>query len=202
MDIFVRINFLKTFNMSISEEKKTLRQQMLVKRARLSKVSKRAYDQWICDSLWKTIQECNYKTVHCYLPMGSEINITPLIEQLLQENLTVITPKTLPKPRLQNLVLKSLNELEKGVFGTKHPASAEEFSGTYDVIIVPGLAFDASNYRLGYGGAYYDNFLVHHTNTLKIGIFYPFQSTEKVPLEPHDVQLDKIMVNQDFSDLQ
>lgn len=187
--------------MTISNQKKILRSKMLVKRARLKKQSKKGYDNWICESLWLTIKERNYKTVHCYLPMGTEINIKPLIEKMLEENMTVVVPKTLPKPKMQNLVLRSFDNLEDGVFGTKHPANAEEFLGTYDLIIVPGLAFDKTNYRLGYGGAYYDNFLVHHSNTSKIGIFYPFQQVEKVPLEPHDIQLVEIMVNQDFSDL-
>lgn len=187
--------------MTIPDQKKSLRPKLLVKRARLKKKAKKKYDQLICESLWQTIKEQSYKTVHCYLPMGTEINITPLIVKLLQENFTVIVPKTLPKPKLKNLVLSSLDKLEDGVFGTKHPANAEEFYGDYDLIIVPGLAFDNSNYRLGYGGAYYDNFLVHHPNALKVGIFYPFQKVEKVPLEPHDVQLDEIRVNKHFSGL-
>ncbi len=187
--------------MTISEEKKDLRNTMLVKRARLPRRIKKEYDQWICDSLWQTIQKRDCKTVHCYLPMGSEINITPLIEKLLQENIMVITPKTLPKRKLQNLVLASLDELEKGVFGTSHPANAEEFTGTYDLIIVPGLAFDNTNYRLGYGGGYYDNFIVNHLSALKIGVFYPFQNIEKVPLEPHDIRLDEMRVNKSFEKL-
>lgn len=186
--------------MTISDQKKTLRPKMLVKRARLNRKAKKEYDQWICDTLWHTIEEQNYKTVHCYLPMGTEINITLLIEKMLEKNITVVVPKTLPKPKMQNLVLRSFNDLEDGVFGTKHPANAEEFSGVYDLIIVPGLAFDDANYRLGYGGAYYDNFLVHHPNTPKVGIFYPCQKVENVPLEPHDIQLDEIRVNQNFSD--
>lgn len=184
--------------MTVIEQKKALRKQMLVKRARLNRKAKKKYDQWICDSLWETIKSRNFKTVHCYLPMGTEINIIPLIEKLLLESITVITPKTLPKPKLQNLVLSSLNELEKGVFGTKHPANAKEFLGAYDLIIVPGLAFDKTKYRLGYGGAYYDNFLVIHPNTPKIGIFYPFQEVNEVPLESHDIQLDEIRLNHDF----
>ncbi|MCB0462635.1 MAG: 5-formyltetrahydrofolate cyclo-ligase [Flavobacteriaceae bacterium] len=187
--------------MTIAEEKKALRNTKLVKRARLPRLIKKEYDQWICDSLWQTIQERDCKTVHCYLPMGTEINITPLIEKLLEENITVIVPKTLPKPKMQNLVLTSLDNLDDGVFGTKHPTNAEEFLGIYDLIIVPGLAFDDANYRLGYGGAYYDNFLVHHPNTSKIGIFYPFQQVEKVPVESHDVQLNEIRVNKDFVEL-
>ena len=187
--------------MTLFEQKKKLRKQMLFKRARLSKSLKPKYDDWICNSLWKIIKEHGFKTVHCYLPMGTEINITPLIEKMLNEKLTVITPKTLPKRKLLNLVLNSLDELEKGVFGTSHPVNAKEFLGQYDLIIVPGLSFDELNYRLGYGGGYYDNFMENYPNARKIGIFYPFQKIGKVPLESHDLKLDEILVDMDFLDL-
>ena len=80
------------------------------------------------------------------------------------------------------MVLASLNQLERGLFGTFHPIGEKEFSGEYDLIIVPGLSVDHNNYRLGYGGGYYDNFLLDHPASRKIGIFYPFQLIEKIPL--------------------
>ncbi len=89
--------------------------------------------------------------------------------------------------------LKSLDEVENGVFGTVHMASKLEYSGDYDLIIVPGLAFDAANYRLGYGGGYYDNFLSQHVGQ-KIGIGHPFQLIDSVPIEAHDVKLERSLI--------
>lgn len=182
--------------MTIVERKKQLRHEMLIKRAKLDKQIKEKYDHWICQRVWEFIRERNCKKIHCYIPMGAEIDLTPLIEKMLSENLTVIAPKTLPKPKLQNLILSSLDQLENGVFGTRHPANAEEYEGPFDLIIVPGLAFNADHFRLGYGGGYYDNFLVHHSETYKLGIAYPNQKMEEVPLEPHDIQLDTVLFAQ------
>ncbi|MCB0653171.1 MAG: 5-formyltetrahydrofolate cyclo-ligase [Saprospiraceae bacterium] len=179
--------------MTITDQKKKLRKQMLLQRAKLDQQKKTKYDHWVCQSLWETIEDKGVKNIHCYLPMGTEINISPLIEKMLKEKITVITPKTLPKRKLQNLVLNSLDDLEKGVFGTCHPARSEEYLGQYDLIIVPGLAFDHSNFRLGYGGGYYDNFLGQHTKACKIGICYPYQKMEWIPLEEHDVRLDEVL---------
>jgi 5-formyltetrahydrofolate cyclo-ligase len=184
--------------MTIGEQKKNLRKQMLLKRAKLPKEKKEVYDQGICNTLLNTIEGNQYKTIHCYLPMGTEINIFPLIEELLENGLTVITPKTLPKRTLKHLVLKSLDELEKGIFGTLHPEGGEEFEGEYDLIIVPGLSFDSINYRLGYGGGYYDAFMLNHPTANKIGIFYPFQEVDSIPVEPHDLRLDKVLVGNEI----
>lgn len=179
--------------MSIVQHKKALREEMLIKRAKLNPTNKKEYDLWICNQIEEIIKTNNYKTIHAYLPMGKEIDITPLLEFLLSNNISVVTPKTLPKRKLENRVLTSLSEIEKGVFGTTHPSNPEEYKGTFDLIIIPGLAFDDNNYRLGYGGGYYDNFIVNHPNAYKLGIFYPEQKVAKVPIEEHDIQLDKIL---------
>ncbi|MFT4536229.1 MAG: 5-formyltetrahydrofolate cyclo-ligase [Saprospiraceae bacterium] len=182
--------------MTVTEQKKDLRKQMLIKRAKLPKSAKVQYDQWICDLLLDKIENHDFKTIHCYLPLGDEINIFPLVENLLEKGLTVVTPKTLPKRKLKNLVLKSLNELEKGIFGTVHPAGGDIYIGEYDLIIVPGLSFDRNNYRLGYGGGYYDNFMVNHLLAKTVGIFYPFQEVEKIPTEDHDIKLDEVLIGE------
>ncbi|MCB0401158.1 MAG: 5-formyltetrahydrofolate cyclo-ligase [Flavobacteriales bacterium] len=172
-----------------------MRKEMLVKRAKLDNNYKKKYDLWICNELENIIETNNYKIVHAYLPMGKEINISPLLKNLLQKNITIVIPKTLPKYQLENRILTSLTDIEKGVFGTTHPANSKEYKGNFDLIIVPGLAFDNNNYRLGYGGGYYDNFLVHYPFASKIGIFYPEQEVLKVPTEKHDIRLDKILIN-------
>jgi 5-formyltetrahydrofolate cyclo-ligase len=187
--------------MKIGEQKKKLREQMLLKRKTLSRATKAEYDSWVCTSLLRMIADRNCKTIHCYIPMKGEINIIKLVESLLELGLTVVAPKTLPNRKLKNLVLTSLGDIEKGVFGTVHPAEDNEYVGEYDLIIVPGLAFDIDNCRLGYGGGYYDNFVVQHPKASKVGIFYPFQEVEKTPTESHDVRLDDILVNRDFIDL-
>ena len=179
----------------VIKQKKDLRKKMLIKRAKLNSSYKAKYDLWVCNELEKIIDTNNYKTIHAYLPMGKEIDISPLLKNLLQKNITIVTPKTLPKRKLENRILTSLSNIEKGVFGTTHPANPEEYKGTFNLIIIPGLAFDNKNYRLGYGGGYYDNFIVNHPKAYKLGIFYPEQEVERVPIEAHDIRLDKVLLN-------
>ncbi len=167
---------------------------MFAKRNALEVAVKSVYDQWMCGELQQLITERNYRTVHTYIPMGSEIDIRPLLHHLLQSGVTVVSPKTLPKRKLENRRLVSLDELETGIMGTQHPLEANVHEGSFDCIIVPGLAIDARQYRLGYGGGYYDNFLVNHSGAHKLGIYYPFQHIEQVPTEPHDLKLDAVLM--------
>ncbi len=165
---------------------------MLALRATLSLSEKQYHDQFICEKLWQFIQEMGAGTVHTYLPMGHEVDIFPFIGAMLENGVTVVAPKSLKGRKLENLVLRSLTELEAGIYGTSHPASGQVYTGGYDLFIVPGLAFDRQGNRIGYGAGYYDAFLGSHPSGYKLGIGYPFQLLEVIPSEPHDVKLDGV----------
>jgi 5-formyltetrahydrofolate cyclo-ligase len=179
--------------MTISEEKSALRKAMIKQRMAIDTSVKASYDSWICSQLEKTIIQRACKTVHAYIPIANEIDITTLLQKLLDLSIVVVCPKTRPARKLENRVLHSLEELEIGIMGTKHPKAPDLYEGNIDLAIVPGLAFDAAKYRLGYGGAYYDTFLAAMPDTFKLGIFYPFQQVDTIPVEAHDVRLDEVL---------
>ena len=61
-----------------------------------------------------------------------------------------------------------------------------------DLIVVPGIAVDKNNVRLGRGHGYYDRFLCavpNHTRT--IGLAFDFQVVEYLPQDSHDVPVWK-----------
>ncbi len=149
----------------------------------------------IMNKVWQVVQQNKVKRIHTYLPMGSEVKTESLIEKALEKKMNVAVPKTLSNRQLRHLALTSLKDLVEGKFGTYHPKVEKEYSGNFDLIIVPGLGFDRRNYRLGYGGGYYDTFLKKYPNALKVGIGYGFQLVEELPNEAHDVTLDWVIVD-------
>ena len=113
---------------TIFEQKDALRKEMYKKRAN-NTATKEAYDLWVCKQLEQLVEEKKAKVIHAYLPMGTEIDIRPFLEKMLVKNIKVFCPKTLPKRQLENLELHTLNDLEKGVFDTSHPANSKIYSG-------------------------------------------------------------------------
>lgn len=63
----------------------------------------------------------------------------------------------------------------------------------FDVILVPVLAFDPQLNRLGFGGGWYDRFLLIQTESVKIGLAYELQRADSLPVEPHDIRLDMVI---------
>ncbi len=130
--------------------------------------------------------------IHTFLPLPEEIDIIPFIMQSLSLGKQVIVPQTKGERQLDHWVLEDLEHLAKGAFNTQYPINAAPYRGTYELIIVPGLAFDQRGNRLGFGAGYYDSFLGKHPDALKVGVGLPFQLIEQVPVEKHDIALDLI----------
>ncbi len=84
-----------------------------------------------------------------------------------------------------------------GRFGIREPVvlpGREGIRGGFDLIVVPGLAFDASGRRLGQGHGYYDRFL-HGLGGkgVKVGLAFSWQLVPEVPVEAWDVPVDAVV---------
>lgn len=177
----------------LAARKRHLRRTMLEQRDRLPQAACDRHAERINAQLWELIEERAVQVIHSYLTMGSEVNVRPLLQKALDKGLQVVVPKTLKKRRLQHLVLTDLNNMETGIFNTYHPKDTKAYAGEYDLILVSGLAFDPRGYRVGYGGGYYDTFLADQNTALRVGVCYPFQLVAEVPVEEHDVRLDRVV---------
>jgi 5-formyltetrahydrofolate cyclo-ligase len=80
------------------------------------------------------------------------------------------------------------------------PVVLPAFDGqNIDVVLVPGLAFDAGLGRLGRGGGFYDRWLAGildsrptgHRATV-VGVCFDVQVVDAVPVQPHDVRMDAV----------
>ena len=86
----------------------------------------------------------------------------------------------------------SPDDLAAGAYGILEP-QGETFSdyAAIDLAVVPGVAFDTSGARLGRGKGYYDKLLPKLTAAYKIGICFPFQIVNEIPMEEFDVRMNE-----------
>ena len=87
----------------------------------------------------------------------------------------------------------SREELSPGNFGISEPsAEASPAGNEFDLILVPGLAFDLRGGRLGRGKGFYDRFLAE-ARGLRAGVCFDDQIVGNVPLDPHDLRMDFVV---------
>jgi 5-formyltetrahydrofolate cyclo-ligase len=79
-----------------------------------------------------------------------------------------------------------------GDFNIMEPQN-DPYHGGFDLIVVPGVAFDRKGNRLGRGRGYYDRFLCQHLEVKRIGICFDFQLVDEVPSEPFDIRMDEVL---------
>ena len=99
----------------------------------------------------------------------------------------------LPRVSGENLVFHWVarrEELRTGSFGILEPAEEAPAAGKeFDLILIPGLAFDLRGGRLGRGKGFYDRFLAG-ARGIRVGVCFEDQIVGDVPAEPHDLRMD------------
>jgi 5-formyltetrahydrofolate cyclo-ligase len=78
--------------------------------------------------------------------------------------------------------------MRPGQFEVPEPDPLAPFAdlGEIDVVLVPGLAFDPSGARLGYGLGTYDRVLEGRGPGVPVGFCYDFQLVSEVPRKEED----------------
>ena len=89
--------------------------------------------------------------------------------------------------------VRSRDALVHGKFGILEPPADSNCAGSqFDLILVPGLAFDLGGGRLGRGKGYYDRFLAG-AHGIRAGICFDDQIVDHVPMELHDLRMDFVV---------
>ncbi|HEX9652998.1 MAG TPA: 5-formyltetrahydrofolate cyclo-ligase [bacterium] len=132
------------------------------------------------------------RVVHTSVAWRNEVNNHQLIKDLLTGRRVVVPVVDLASHTLAHSLISGFEDLRPGAFGIleptpekMHPVSLAQI----DVILVPGVAFDLSGNRIGYGGGYYDDFL-RQAKVLKIALCYHFQIVESIPTRVEDERVD------------
>jgi 5-formyltetrahydrofolate cyclo-ligase len=129
------------------------------------------------------------KVVGAYFAFGSEVTTESIIEQAK----TLVKKIALPRVEEDKITfyeLSSIKSLIRGRFGIMEPPPYVPIS-EIDILVVPGIAFDKTGNRLGYGKGYYDR-LMSGKQTFSIGLAYSFQLLENLPYDRYDKRLDAI----------
>lgn len=173
--------------------KKILREIYKNKRSKLSfseveDLSKEIFKKIKKLNIWS---KSNY---HIYLSnqFKKEVDTQKIINFLFSVNKNVIVPKV-KKSSLLHIKIDKDSSFKLNSLEFKEPITLNKIDhSTIEIIIVPLLCCDKRGHRVGYGGGYYDKFLVDVT-AIKIGLSL-FEPVEKIDdIMDHDISLDYVI---------
>ena len=134
--------------------------------------------------------------ISAFLPIRSEVDLRPLIADLLAMGMKVCLPFMLDGQTIEFRQYSSDTQLVDNGFGTLAP---EDGSAVFEpnLMLIPLSAYDLSGGRIGYGAGFYDRAIdqlfKQDKNPLLIGVAYSVQQVDQVPVEDHDVPLDMVL---------
>lgn len=135
---------------------------------------------------WKTFQQAEH--ILYYLPSHSEVDIEALIDNAQPQQQFYLTRTW---PHNSNLSIHPAGvALERHRYGYLQPrANAPSVEAErIDMVLVPGLCFDAGGGRLGYGKGYYDRLLVTlRQDCVRVGVSAAALLVAALPQDEHDI---------------
>lgn len=150
----------------------------------------------ICNAVEKLQEYKKAKYIFMYMPLGNEVSTMPLLEKLLdRDEVTVAFPKVIGK-KMEFFIVNSLCEFDKGCYNIMEPISTcqkANIKAKDAIMIMPGVAFDMSGSRVGYGGGFYDKYIASGFMGTKIALAYDFQVYSSIKTDTFDQKCDIIV---------
>ncbi|MHC1775770.1 MAG: 5-formyltetrahydrofolate cyclo-ligase [Lentimicrobium sp.] len=150
------------------------------------------------EEIWRTVEQLpafiSASTVMAYWSMKGEVFTHNFIKKWSSHKQII-----LPSVDGEEIKLKLYDGDESlipgDLYGIPEPHGPEfnDF-GSIDMVLVPGIAFDSNNNRMGRGKAYYDRFLIN-LRAIKVGICFGYQLFDEIPVDENDIKMDLVITS-------
>ena len=179
-------------------QKNKLRYDYLKIRDRIEPTLRFAYSNMILSRIKKLKEYEDSNIVMFYLSYGSEVFTDTMINEFLLDGKEVAVP-VIQNPGDGIMTAVKINKLEdcyERVYGIRQPEFNENdvvSKDDIDLVFVPGIVFDMSGYRIGYGKGYYDRWLEGTNLSKRIGLAFEVQLIDKLPNGKYDLPVGRIL---------
>lgn len=180
-----------------SDAKNELRRAMRERRLGVPPAEAARAAERAAEHLLALAELASVKTVGIYAAVRGELSTSAVDRGLRARGVTIGYP-IVPADRSARVLtfhVASPADLAPGTWDLPEPpADAPALALTaLDALILPGLAFDRTGARLGWGGAYYDHTLAAASSALRLGFAHAFQVVPRVPETQGDERVDVIV---------
>ncbi len=161
---------------------------------------KGALSRSICRKLVELDEYARARTVMSYVDIRDEVRTQHLLATALEQGKRLVVPYCVGD-QLKLFLVGDLEELAPDTLGIPEPkaelrglADKSVEIGQVDLIVVPGVAFDATGGRIGHGGGYFDRLLcLAPPDTTFVAPAFECQIFPDVPMQSHDVFMHMVV---------
>ena len=178
----------------LTDQKKQLRKQIRKIKKSFSAENRISHSKSVMSKIEACKEFIKAKTIFIYWAMDDEVDTRYFIVKWHHEK-TFILP-TIKDNELELKEFYGVENLKDGdLYSIPEPVGTPFYDiHEIDLAIIPGVAFDKENNRMGRGKAYYDKILKQiKGRSFLIGICFDFQIVGSVPVEEHDIPMDKVI---------
>ena len=181
--------------LSIKEEKRKIRKEILLKRANLPSKTRELANLAISERIIGHQWFYRSEILLGFVNYGTEISTAEILKEALLKGKKLFLPK-IEGDKMVFYRIHSLNQLKEGYKGIWEPQGDteifcyENWKDSRLLLLMPGVAFDLYGNRMGYGKGFYDRFLADKDvlQTYSIGIGFVCQQVEKLPIDEYDIK--------------
>jgi len=174
--------------------KTSLRKTMLARRRALEAEACYSSSLKVQQRFVDTAEFLQARSVGLYSSILNEVFTEEIFKSARTAGKSIFYPRV-EGESLTFIAVADPGELRPGAFGILEPVGREgRNAGEIDLIVVPGIAFDWTGHRLGFGQGYYDRVLRElGPEAIPVGLGFDWQVVEKLPNEPHDIRMHLIV---------
>jgi len=140
------------------------------------------------------------RTAALYCPLTGEVPTERIRHAYLAAGARLCYPRVTGKGTLAFYPHREGDGWETGPYGIPEPpipAGVEPRLSGWDIVVVPGLAFDRRGNRLGHGFGYYDRFLGGLPEGVpRVGLAWAGQLVPVVPIDAWDVPVHALVTEE------
>ncbi len=180
-----------------NDEKNVIRKRMKQLRADMTRTERFEKSMRIFEQLITVPEFKRADRIYTYVSMDNEIDTIMLIDYSLSLEKRVFVPRVSGRD-MEFYEISDISELSPGYMGIYEPdinGKEPDYSRT-GFMCMPGLAFDKSYNRIGYGGGFYDRYLSVENKLYKAALAYEAQLLESIPTQDGDVRPDMIVTEE------
>lgn len=183
---------------TLQQQKQALREQAHANRR--DQPDKDPLSRQICETFVALPEYEAARNVLFYLDVRTEVRTRHYLPTALEHGKQIVVPYCVDG-ELELFHLESMDELDVGMYKILEPRaelrsveSKRVAVAALDLVMVPGVAFDRRGGRMGHGKGYYDKLLEHaRPDTPLVALAFECQLFPEVPMQAHDVFMDKII---------